>query len=121
MSPMVERAWIARAALAAAVLWTPAVAGAMAPAEQSKRILSKTYTIDKKYRSMDGPTSTEQVLLESGTAPELLWITGYQATVVGPDGTSPQSQEFMCHSNLDLDMKRHAERFAWDKAASDRL
>ncbi len=103
-------------AILAAMLAVPAIGEA-----RSKEILSKTHTIDAKYRSMNGPTSTQQVVLSPGERPELYWITGYRATVVGPDGRSPRSQEFMCHSNLDLSMKDHAELFGWTKAASDRL
>ncbi len=105
-----------RMAILAALLAVPAIAEA-----RSKEILSKTYTIDAKYRSMNGPTSTQQVVLSPGERPELYWITGYRATVVGADDRAPRSQEFMCHSNLDLPIKDHAERFGWTKAASDRL
>ncbi|MCP3912310.1 MAG: hypothetical protein GY713_15300, partial [Actinomycetia bacterium] len=41
--------------------------------------------------------------------PELLWITGYRAVMVGADGSAPMAQEFMCHSNLDLDLTAHQE------------
>ena len=75
--------------------------------------LSETYTIDRIYRSMQGPMSTVALLPGDRYAnPELLWITAYRAVIVGEDGESVLPQEFMCHANLDLDAEMHSERFA---------
>ena len=76
------------------------------PATETETILSKVYTVDKKYRSMMGPYSQQSVLLGS-EEPELLWITGYEAVMVGHDGEVEVPQEFMCHSNLDIDVREH--------------
>ena len=92
-----------------------------APPETSKEVLSKIYQVDKKYRSMMGPYGQQDVLLEETEAPELLWITGYRAVMVGADGESPQPQEFMCHSNLDLDPASHNRRFGSRIPISGRL
>lgn len=115
-----------------------------APWVRSVTFLSPVYTIDRLYASMTGPQSTRHVLLDGtvmetplppgagpgpadrgkgghGAPPELLWIVGYSAVVVGPDGASPRSQEFMCHSNLDVDMGRHQEIFGLSNKASSRL
>ena len=99
----------------------PAEAQSVSAPRYSKVILSDVYTVDQKYRSMKGPSSTQAIQLGEQTPRELLWITGYRATMVGPDGHEPQSQEFMCHSNLDLDIKHHANLFGWDKVATQRL
>ena len=65
---------------------------------QSREIISPVYAIDRIYKSMQGPQSTREVTLgHKIETPELLWITGYRAHMVGPDGRTPQSQEFMCH------------------------
>jgi hypothetical protein len=106
------------ALFALAALATPPTAAAQA---RSLEVLSKVYTVDRKYRSMEGPMSTQTVQLAQAPLPELLWITGYRALMVGEDGRSPMSQEFMCHSNLDLDMKRHRQLFGWKKFPSNRL
>jgi hypothetical protein len=70
-------------------------------------ILSPTYLIDKIYPSMMGPYSNQWALslLERPKtapkpAPELLWLTGIRTDLVAPDGASPMSREFFCHSNL---------------------
>ncbi len=56
--------------------------------------------VEDIYPSMMGPTDTDQsIKLEAGN-PELVWITGYSAAMVGPDGRTPRSQEFMCHNTL---------------------
>ena len=41
--------------------------------------------------------------------------------MVGPDGETPMSQEFMCHSNLDFDVTEHRKLFGWKQNASRRL
>lgn len=93
---------------------------------RSATFLSQVYTVDRKYRSMMGPSSTMEVFPDGTPAgaveePRLLWIVGYEAVVVGADGETPESQEFMCHSNLDLDMERHRKYFGLSPKASDRL
>ena len=60
---------------------------------------------------MKGPTSRQTVAFSEAGTRELLWVTGYRATMVGADGESPMSQEYMCHSNLNFDAKRHSELF----------
>lgn len=75
-------------------------------AAETETVLSKVYTIDKKYRSMMGPYGQQEILL-GGEEPQLLWITGYEAVMVAPDGETPMPQEFMCHSNLDIDLQAH--------------
>ena len=83
--------------------------------------LSDVYTIDKKYRSMEGPGTTTSFVLGDGGAPELLWITGVKTEIVGEDGTTPQLPEFMCHVNIDLDSPRHTTLFNMRRPAAQRL
>ncbi|MCH9650106.1 MAG: hypothetical protein K0U98_17855 [Deltaproteobacteria bacterium] len=93
---------------------------------RSRQILSEVYSVDRPYRSMMGPQGFQTLALgEEGVEElepgELLWITGYRATMVGADGSTAMSQEFMCHSNLDLDPLEHNELFGFEKAISGRL
>ena len=83
--------------------------GCSEPATEARTLehLSPVYTVDREYRSMKGPTSTQQVVFAEAASKELLWITGYRAVMVGADGESSMPQEFMCHSNLDFDAARH--------------
>lgn len=85
--------------------------GCSEPVARTYEHLSPVYTVDREYRSMKGPSSTQTIRLPEADSKELLWITGYRAEIVGPDGESPVSQEFMCHSNLDFDQIRHAKLF----------
>jgi hypothetical protein len=96
----------------------PALAG---PPRRSLEILSPVYTVEGIYRSMGGPQETRALRVLEGRAPELLWITGYRADMVAADGVTPVSREFMCHSNLDVDMAVHRRRMGWLKSPSDRL
>ena len=84
-------------------------------------ILSDVFTVDQKYRSMMGPKNTVDGALSDADPPELLWITGYSAVMVDADAKEQLPQEFMCHANLNIDMKAHRERFKWKKNASRRL
>jgi hypothetical protein len=135
--------WLALALLlGGAAFWVVAVGGPaagdaateIAAAQRTETVLSPIYTVDRKYRSMMGPYSEQQILLDgvpepgsedfaqgedppppAGDDPDLLWITGYRAVMVGADGSEPAAQEFMCHSNLDLDVLAHEE--LWGQAA----
>ena len=118
------------ALLAATLAAIPVVAAAESrpapPADQtvSVEFLSDVYTVDKKYRSMLGPQSTQTIyLLEGGAAApeELLWVTGFSAVMVGADGKAPISQEFMCHSNLDMNMRLHKRLLGLEREAPDRV
>ncbi len=86
-----------------------------------KQVLSKVYTIDRKYRSMEGPSSVEKVYLGSTTRPELLWITAVRTEMVAEDGTTPQLPELMCHVNVDLDANRHQALFNLSRPTATRL
>ncbi|HET7453142.1 MAG TPA: hypothetical protein VFL12_10395 [Thermoanaerobaculia bacterium] len=88
--------------------------------EKIREELSDYYTIDKKYRSMTGPQSTMPVAMEPGP-PELLWITGYSADVVGDAGDPTGLDQFMCHSNLDLDSSEYIKRFHLQHDVNPRL
>jgi hypothetical protein len=84
-------------------------------------IYSEVFTVDREYRSMQGPLSEARGALSDADPPELLWITGYRAVMVDGDSEATVPQEYMCHANLDLDMASHRERFGWEKTASRRL
>lgn len=96
-------------------------ASAPEPKTYERVILSNVYEVDAIYKSMTGPQSTEQIHLEDDAAPELLWITGFEAIMVEPDGESQISQEFMCHTNLDMDPSGHQQLFGDEKITTGRL
>jgi cyclophilin family peptidyl-prolyl cis-trans isomerase len=94
---------------------------AAGPAPANQEFLSKVYTIDKKYRSMEGPWSVDRVYLGDQKNPELLWITGVRTEMVGEDGKTPQLPEFMCHVNVDIDPAQHQALFGLKHTNSMRL
>src|SRR5262249_52483897 len=79
--------------------------------EQTKVVLSDVYTIDRKFKSMEGPQSSQQIYLVDVSTPELLWITGFKTEIVDADGTTPELPEFMCHANLDFNATHHQSIF----------
>jgi cyclophilin family peptidyl-prolyl cis-trans isomerase len=85
--------------------------------------LSPVYEVDQVYRSMQGPSSTQTVTFAEAVSdpPELLWVTGYTAVMVGEDGKTEMPQEFMCHSNLDFDSDRHADLMELPRYHGNRL
>ena len=90
--------------------------------ERVVTFLSDVYEIKDIYRSMKGPSTKSEIRLLEGEEPELIWITGYSAEMVEPDGKTPMSQEYMCHSNLDYDAKTHNFLFqSRSNPASERL
>jgi cyclophilin family peptidyl-prolyl cis-trans isomerase len=87
-----------------------------------KVVLSKVYTIDKIYKSMEGPSEVQNITLsESGGRPELLWVKSVRVDIVGEDGKTPARSEFMCHMNIDLDPNKHQTLLATPYPASTRL
>jgi len=108
------------AALAGSLLFAPFLGAA--EHSTSIELLSQPYTIDRKYKSMEGPSGIQPITLTHADPPELLWITGYRVVVVGADGTSPASQEFMCHNNLDFtDVSLHNQLFRTTNPITPRL
>jgi hypothetical protein len=83
--------------------------------------LAPVYHVDRIYKSMTGPQTTEEFRLVDAAKPELLWIVGFEAVMVGADGKTPASQEWMCHSNLDLEPVAHGKIFGGTKSLSGRL
>ena len=91
------------------------------PAVVEKTVLSPVYHVDKKYRSMMGPQSSRTVHVGDPAKNALMWITGYSARMVGQDGRSSMPQEYMCHSNLDLDPIEHRNHVHAESGISGRL
>jgi hypothetical protein len=76
-----------------------------------KTFFSKAYEVDRIYKSMQGPQSTQRLTLRAGP-PELLWLRAYRTEIVGPDSDEPVAADFMCHNNLNLaDPERHSALF----------
>src|SRR2546428_8799522 len=110
-----------RRSRAGAILSTMILLLASAAVAAEVHFLSKVYTIDRKYRSMEGPSSVQTVYLGSKAHPELLWITGIRTEMVAEDGTTPQLPELMCHVNVDLDANRHQALFNLPRPVATRL
>ena len=88
---------------------------------RTQQVLSKVYTIDRIYRSMEGPGSIQRINIGDPDHPELLWIVGVRTEMVGEDGKTPQLPELMCHVNVDLDTKRHSTLFNLNRLTAPRL
>ena len=88
---------------------------------ETQQVLSQVYTIEKKYRSMEGPASVITVHLGDQDRPELVWLTGIKTEVVGEDGKASAPQEMMCHLNVEIDATKHKALFALKRMPSSRL
>jgi hypothetical protein len=102
------------------------IAGACAnapkkPVIESRVVYSDAFTIDTTWASMQGPYRVMNVTLADSITHEIVWVVGYEAAIVDADSKAPKSSEFMCHSNVDLDMARHRQIFGWEKYPSRRL
>ena len=98
-----------------------ACAAIAAPPVHTQEVLSKVYAIDRKYRSMEGPSSVQRITLGDPSKPELLWIVGMKTEMVAEDGKTPQLPELMCHVNVDLDPTKHQALFGFQRATASRL
>ena len=63
---------------------------------------------------MMGPASEDRVVLFQGETPEpeLLWLVGYQVDITDSTGRETLSQEFMCHTNLEMDAGFYRRSFS---------
>lgn len=85
--------------------------------------VTPTYEVKSLYASMRGPEYTNADLaLETGS-PELLWIHGYEAMMVGDDGKTPKPQQFMCHNTLSIrrGLDQHRRLFGANPYGTRRL
>jgi len=87
---------------------TPSSRKDLQAAKRTYEYLSPVYHVDRIYKSMQGPISTETVRLGEAQDTGLLWITGMRVQMVDADGATPVSNDFMCHTNLDFDLKQRA-------------
>ncbi len=74
-------------------------------ADQASRMeyLTPSVLVQGIYPSMLGPENTDtNVRLLEAEQPELLWVTGYRADMVGPASNEPRSPEFMCHNTFSI-------------------
>jgi hypothetical protein len=91
------------------------------PGTRTKQFLSPVYSIDRKYRSEEGPWSRQTVTLADATPRELLWITGIRTEMIGTDAT-PMLPEFMCHVSLNFeDVEKHRGNFGWGNQGIARI
>ena len=98
---------------------TPQTSDVQSPTVHQRAVLSSVFHIDRKYRSMMGPTAMGPFKIDPSTR-ELLWITGFRSRVVGPDGRAPANQELLCHTNLVYTPDERAKRLGWKQLARHR-
>lgn len=84
----------------------------------TKEILSKSFQVDGLYTSMAGPNEDRMTSL-LGESRELLWIVGYEATVLKGEQVAPE--RFMCHASLDQAAQSYSARMAPRIPAASRL
>lgn len=84
-------------------------------AVRSAEFLSRTFEVDRIYRSMEGPSENRGITLLDSEAPELLWIRAIRSEIVAEDGETSMPGEFMCHVNMDIDPAIHRDSFDLEK------
>jgi hypothetical protein len=76
---------------------------------QEVDFLGPELSIDGIYPSMRGPAGSDLLALKPNSD-ELGWMTGFKSVMVGADGKAQTSQEYMCHTNLDLEaLEQHIQ------------
>ena len=71
-------------------------------AGQSAETTTRIFTMDEVYKSMFGPVQNDRLVLLRTQTPEVLWVTGIRAQIVGEDRLTPNSPEYFCHSNITM-------------------
>ncbi len=65
--------------------------------------LSKVLTLDRIYKSMEGPTDNQNFRFVESDTSELIWLVGMEVDIVGEDGKTSQAPSFLCHTNVSFD------------------
>lgn len=93
----------AGSALVGAAVYLGAPNAVQAAQHQSYEYLTPSVLVEGIYPSMMGPENTDvNIRLVEDGEPELLWVTGYRADMVGQDPEEPRSAEFMCHNTFSI-------------------
>jgi hypothetical protein len=88
---------------------------------QEVDFLGPELSIDGIYPSMLGPAGNDLVALKPNST-DLGWITGFKSVMVGQDGKSKTSQEYMCHTNLGLTaLENHIQPRGFERFNPGRL
>jgi hypothetical protein len=88
---------------------------------KKKTIVTPRFHIDKIYTSMMGPSSSQKFSLIENEPRQLLWITAYKSRVLDANNPKTELKDFMCHSNLNIDIKSHRTLFGWRQYPSERF
>jgi hypothetical protein len=70
---------------------------------------------------MTGPYGFDDVVLFESARPELLWVVGYDTKVINASNEEEQSQEWLCHANLDFEPEDYFEDFPKAPSLSGRM
>ena len=92
-------------------------------------VQSQTFDVKKIYRSMEGPSETQPIILWNSPNPELLWLRSIRTTLSQPDrlthGAEPlpsRTAQFMCHVNVDFqDSMSHTRLFGSNRYTNPRV
>ena len=76
---------------------------------EQQTILSQPIAVDRFDPSMTGPAALVPARIPGGTEPALVWIAGFRSSVISEDNTQQLSQEFMCHTNLEISSETRGE------------
>lgn len=74
----------------------------VASQDEVSELVTPAYKVAALYPSMKGPSYTNKDVYLTQGKPELLWVRGYEAVMVGTDGQSSRPQQFMCHNTLSI-------------------
>lgn len=75
-----------------------------------RELIFPVHTVDRVFKSMQGPFNQRSIRLGFAQERELLWVTGYRSMIMEPDGVTEASREFMCHSNMSFVDTEHFQR-----------
>ncbi len=73
--------------------------------------LSPTRTLDQVYPSMNGPEDIQEMTLWDSEEPEVLWLLAHSTQVVDDTGQQTLSNEYLCHTNIDVEANQHNHIF----------
>ena len=72
-------------------------------------LLSAVQTVDRTYKSMQGPLDRRILPILADQPDQAIWVTACRVQMVAEDGVTPISDRFTCHTNVDRRPRQGAD------------
>jgi hypothetical protein len=73
------------------------------------KMISPTFVIDDIYKSMEGPKSSDYVMISEDS--DVVWLTGFHVKALAAKNGERVSDDYICHTNVDFNDVKYYSNF----------